>query len=101
MGLGQAYEKMNKAVREKNRLDKFGWKKQLVRPFRRQELWKCIGCILSEVTFGKKGHKLWGETQIFIGKKAQTKLHRDICLKTYLQRVRCVIYHPHYCYDFH
>ena len=34
---------MNEAVGEKNRLDKFGWKKWLVYPFRRQEFWKYIG----------------------------------------------------------
>ena len=45
-GLGQAYEKMNLAVGEKNCLDDSGGKKQLVCPFRRHEFWKCIGCIL-------------------------------------------------------
>ena len=58
--LGQAYGKMNLAVGEKNRIDIYGGKKRLVRPFRRHEFWKCIGCILFMVTFGKKGHNVWG-----------------------------------------
>ena len=70
-------EKMTLAVGEKNCLDKYWGKKQLVRPFRRKEFWKCIGFILLKFIYGKKGHKLWGETPMFVGKKAQTK-HSEI-----------------------
>ena len=51
---------MNVAVGEKNCLDLSVGKRQLVHPFRRQERWKCIGCILSAVTYGKKRHNIWG-----------------------------------------
>ena len=58
---------MNLAVGDKNRLDNYGGKKRLVCTFIRKEFWKCIGRILSAVIYGKKVHKLWGETQIFVG----------------------------------
>ena len=54
-------EKMNEAVCMKNRFKSNGGGKRLVRPFKRKELWKCIGCILLAVTYGNKGHKLWSE----------------------------------------
>ena len=38
---------------------------------------------------------IWGETQISVGKKSQTKLNRDVCGNTYLMKVRCDIYLPH------
>ena len=94
-------EKMNEAVGDKNRLDKSVGKKQLVHPFRRKELWKCIGCIILTFTYGNKGQNMWRETPIYFGKKAQTKLHRDFFRNTYLHQVCCDIYHPHYYYDFH
>ena len=43
--------KMNLAVGENNHPDKSGGNKLLVHNFRRHELWKCIGCILSAVTY--------------------------------------------------
>ena len=52
---------MNEAVGIKNRYKMNGGGKQLVCPFKIQEFWKCIGFILLEVTYGKKGHKLWSE----------------------------------------
>ena len=51
---------MNLAVGENNCLDVYGGKIRLVHPFRRQEIWKFIGCIISAVTYGKKGHNIWG-----------------------------------------
>ena len=51
--------KMNEAVGMKNRVMIDAGGKKLVYPFKRQEFWKCIGCILSEVNYGKKLHKLW------------------------------------------
>ena len=89
--------KMNEAVGEKNHVDKYGGKKHLVFPFRRQEFWKFIGLILLEVTY-ERGHNLWGGGQFFAGNKAQTKLHRYVRGKTHLHRVHCDIYRPHYCY---
>ena len=35
-------------------------KELVVSLFRSQEFCKCIGCILSAVNYGNKGHKLWG-----------------------------------------
>ena len=46
--------KMNESVFGKNCLDKSGEKKWLVSPFKRQEFWKRIGCIISEVTVMRK-----------------------------------------------
>ena len=45
---------MNESVGMKNRITMAGGKKRLVHPFRRQEFWKYIVCVLSEVTYGKK-----------------------------------------------
>ena len=59
--LGEADKKMNETVGTKNRLTMGGGGKRIVIPFRRQEIWKCIGCVLSEVTYKKKLHKLWSE----------------------------------------
>ena len=65
-GLDQAGVKTNEAVGMKNFLDNSGVNKRLVLHFRRQEFWKCIGYILSSVTYGNKLHKLWGgEPKIF------------------------------------
>ena len=75
--------KINEAVSMKNLLENYGGKKWLDCSFRRQELWKCIGCILSVVTYEKKGHNLWSETTKTFGEKPQTKSKRDIFEKTY------------------
>ena len=50
--------KMNEAVTMKNRVTLNGGGKWQVKKFTRQEFWKCIGCILSAVTYGKKGRNL-------------------------------------------
>ena len=50
--------KINEAVGMKDRLTTSGEKKRLVRYFRRQYLYKCIGCVLSSVNYGNKVHKL-------------------------------------------
>ena len=71
-------EKMNEAVVVNNRVTMNGEGKQLVRPFKSQVFWKCIGCILSEVTYGKKGHKLWSEIPKSFGKMENPKLQRDV-----------------------
>ena len=52
--------KMNQLVGEKNHLDTSVTRKRLVCPFTRNKFWKCIVCILSEVTFGLKVHQLLG-----------------------------------------
>ena len=50
--------KMNEAVFMKNRVSLNGGGKRQVQKFKSQEFWKCTGCILSAVTYGKKGLKL-------------------------------------------
>ena len=52
--------KTNKAVGEKNYLDKSWDSKRLVHYFTNNEFCKYIGCFLSAVTYGKKLHRLWG-----------------------------------------
>ena len=65
---------MNEAVGMKNCLMTDGGGKRIVRPFRRQELWKFIGCVLSAVNYGKKRHKLWSEITKYFGRMAPNKL---------------------------
>ena len=62
-------KKKNLAVGENNRLGISGGKRILVHPFRRQAFWKCIGCILTAVTYGKKGQNIWGGNQISVDKQ--------------------------------
>ena len=76
-------------------------KKWLVRPFTRKEFYKCIGCILSEVTYVKKGHKLWSEIPKYFGKKPPTKFQIYVRGNTDMHKVCCDLYHNYYCYDFH
>ena len=87
----------------KNRILVSGGKKQLrlVCHFTRQELWKCIGFIILEVTYGMKGHNIWSEITRTFGKKRPTKLHRDVCGNKDIHKICCVLYHPYYCYAHH
>ena len=78
--------KMNDAVGMKNRFTVGGGGKQVVHRFNRQESWICIGCILSTVNYGKKGHKLWSEAPEYSGKMAPTKLRIDVCGNTNLYK---------------
>ena len=57
--------KMNEAVGMKNHVTMGEGGKRKFCNFRRQEFWKCIGCVLSEVTYGKKIHNLWSELLFF------------------------------------
>ena len=59
---------MNEAVCMKNRVTLNGGGKRQVKKFKRQEFWKCIGCILLTVTYGKKVRKLWSEVTNVFGK---------------------------------
>ena len=100
-GLVQAYGKINEAVGENNRIDDSGRKKGLVFPFRRQELWKFIRCIILAVAYGKKEQNIWKETLIFFGKNSRTKLHRYVRGNTYLHKGCCDLYFHCYCYACH
>ena len=57
-GLVQVDGKMNELVGINNRPDMYGGKKRLFHHFIRHKLWKFIGCILSEFTYGIKLHAL-------------------------------------------
>ena len=48
--------KMNEAMGMKNRFTMDGGGKWFVCPFERNEFWKCIGCVILAVTYGKKLH---------------------------------------------
>ena len=87
-------KKMNEAVGMKDCLTMGGGGKWIVRPFRRQDIRKCIGCVLLEVTYGNKGHKLWSEIPKSFGDKAPNKLQIYVCSHTNLYKVCCDIYHP-------
>ena len=94
-------EKMNEAVGMKIGLMMSSGNKWLVRPFRRQDFWKFIGCVLLVVTYGKKGEKLWSEIPNTSVNKAPTKLQRDVCDTTNLNKVCCDIYRPYYFHSCH
>ena len=87
-------EKMNEVVFIKNCSTSNGGGKRPVKPFKRQEFWKCIGCILSAVTYGKKGRKLWSEVPKCFGKYENPKLRRDFRGTTDIYKVCCA----HYCH---
>ena len=94
-------KKMNEVFVIKNHYKMNEGGKRSVRPFNRQEFWKCIGCILSEVTYEKKVHKLWSEIPKYFGRMATTKLSRDVRGNTDLYKVCCAHYRHFYIYAFH
>ena len=67
--LGQADYKMNQVVGDINSIYMLVGRKRPVCPFTRNEFCKFIGCIILEVTFGIKGHQLWGKPEISVSKK--------------------------------
>ena len=93
--------KMNEAVDMKNRVTINGEGKRLVRPFKSHVLWKCIGCTLSVVTYGKKLHKLWSEIQKPFSKMENTKQERGFFVNTDLYKVYCAHYFHFYTYACH
>ena len=82
---------MNEAVTMNNRVTLNGGGKRQVKIFRRQEFWKCVGCILSAVTYGKKVRKLWSELSKVVGKHDNLTLRRDVRVTTDLQKVCCAL----------
>ena len=65
---------MNGAVSMKNLVTVGDGGKWIVCPFRSQEFWKCIGCVLSVVKYRNKGNKLWIKLPKYYVKMAPTKL---------------------------
>ena len=94
-------EKMNEAVCMKNRVTLNGGGKRQVKKCTRQEFWKCIGCILSDVTYGKKGRKLWSEVYKGIGKYENMTVKRDVLGTTNLHKVCCAHYRHLFLYAFY
>ena len=92
---------MNESVGTKNHFMMEGGGKRIVSPFRRKEFCKFIGCVLSEVAYGKKGHKLWSEIPKSFGRTAPTKLRRDVHEYTNLNKVCCDHYRHFYIYACH
>ena len=92
---------MNDAVGMKNCLTMGGGGKRMVRPFRRKQFYKCIGCVLLEFTYEKKVHKHWSEITKYFGNKELTKLRRDVFGNTNLYKVCCDIYSTFYIYACH
>ena len=82
---------LSQAVGENNCLDKSGGRKQLVRHFTNNKFYKCIGWILLEVTYGIKGNKILITTETSVSMKGQTQIHRDVCGRTDLLKVRCYL----------
>ena len=89
------------AVGMKNCVMVGGGGTQIVSPFRRQELWKCIGFFLSAVSYRKKGHKLWIEMPKKSGNMEPIKLQRDVRGKTDSYKVCCDLYLTSYIYPCH
>ena len=88
--------KMNEVVDEHNRLDKCGGKRWLVWHFSNKEFWKYIGCIVLAVTYGKKGHIIWGETHTSDANKAWSPIDINVLGTTGLLKVCCDLYRYHY-----
>ena len=63
----------------KNHFAMDGRGKRLVRTFKMQEFWQCIGCVLLAVTYEKKGHNIWSEIPKSSCRMAPTKIQRDVC----------------------
>ena len=93
-------EKMNEAVCMKNRVTLNRRGKRRVKIFTSQEFWKCIGCILLAVTYGKKGRNLWSEVSKDVGKHENQTLRRDVHGTTDLQKVYCALIRHLFFYAF-
>ena len=73
--------KIDEDVSEINQYHKSAGKIQLVH-FSNNEFWKIIGCIILEVTYGKKGYGLWYiTTRKYLG-KAEGQSYKYACGNT-------------------
>ena len=84
--------KMNEEIDERNQHQEATGKRRLTRKISNNEFWKFIGCILLEFNYGEKGYMIWVSTTIKDSGKAEGKIDRDVCGKTYLLRVSCTLY---------
>ena len=92
---------MNESVGEKNLIYKYVGGKRPICPFTRNKFWKCIGCILSTVTYGNKGQNIWSEIPKDFGNMENPKLRRDVRVNTDLYKVCCAHYCNFYIYACH
>ena len=92
---------MNEEAEKRNRHHKATGKRRLVRFFSINEFWKYIGCILSAVKFGKKGHTLRGVNLIINIRNGPCLISRDVCGKAYLLKLSCPLYRLYYSFLYH
>ena len=92
---------MNKVLHLQNSHNKEVGKRQSVRIFLKHELWLCIGCIILEVTYGKKGYSFGVKTHRNNAGEAAGQIDIDVCGKTYLLKVSSHLYYFNYYYLFH
>ena len=69
---------------------------RVVRKFSKNDFWKYIRYIILKFTYGKKGYRLLGETQISDIGNNICLIDRDVCWKTNLQKVSFILYHFKY-----
>ena len=93
--------KMNEEAVMKNSFTMDGGRKRLVLSFKRQELWECIGCVISEVNYAKKLHNIWIEITKSSCRMAPNKPRRDVHRNTDLYKVCCDKYCHFYIYTCH
>ena len=91
---------MSESVCMNNSVTLNGGGKRQFQKFKRQEFWKCIGCILSAVTYGKKGKNLWSEVPKGFGKYEHMTIRRDVRGTIDLYKVCCAHYRHLYIYAY-
>ena len=82
---------MKELVHDHIQQQKEAGKSYSARFFSKNGFWKCIGCTISTVTYGKKGYKIWvSHTSKELGNEAG-EIDRDIHWKKYLLKLSCHI----------
>ena len=82
---------INESVRDNN-IRQYEYRKIWdMRKFFKTDLWKYTGCILSEVTYGKKGCRLLGKSNISEKGNKTWLIGRYACGNTYVQKVSFLI----------
>ena len=70
--------KTNEVVGMNNRFTVGGIGKRIVYPYKSQWFCKCIGCVLSAITYGKKGTNLQSEIPKAFCRMSPTKVRIDV-----------------------
>ena len=63
--------------------------------FSNNEFWKCIGCIISSVTFEMKWHKIWQDNPSRDSSNGTCLIYRDVRRKPDLLKVSFTLYCVH------